>query len=76
MMNSEQKAESEIEIRSLNRDELKVVWDNCNKQGWDDALELMQMMYDALSSKRYKLFGAVDKNGEILSKYTFVILDC
>ncbi len=70
-MNSNKKEGSEIEIRLLSRDEFKVVSDNCIKLGWVDTLERMYMMYDALSNKGYKMFGAVNKTGKILSKYIF-----
>ncbi len=66
-MTSTKKAESDVEIRILKRDELKVIADNCYKQGWTRVIEYWYMMYDALTTKGCKVFGAVDKNGKILS---------
>ncbi len=68
-MDSDKKEGPEIEIRLLSREEFKVVSDNCIKLGWAVTLEPMHLMYDALSNKGYKMFGAVNKNGKILSKY-------
>ncbi len=68
-MNSGEKPESDITIRLLRRDEFPVVAENSLALGWQNTLDRMYMMYDALSTEGYKTFGAVDKNDNILSKF-------
>ena len=67
-MDSKIKPESEIEIRLLRRDEFQAVYNNSVECKMPNTLDRMYLMYDALTAKGYRMFGAVDKNGNILSK--------
>ena len=58
-------------IRLLTKEELEVVATNCASEGWPVTLHLLQMMYDALQTKRYKVYGAVEIS-KIISKLSWL----